>query len=83
MAGNVVHVNPLVRKEGEFDPVFHAGRLKSLHITPATLKQLNTMKLYFTWIATESVEVVEQSDFENSFQALVSIAIIWQIETKI
>ena len=41
------------------------------------------MKLYFTWIATESVEVVEQSDFENSFQALVSIAIIWQIETKI
>ena len=87
MAGNVVHVNPLVQKEGEFYPVFHAGRLKSLHITPATWKQLNTMKLYFTWIATvcgtESVEVVEQSDFENSFQALVSIAIIWQIETKI
>ena len=83
MAGNVVHVNPLVQKEGEFDPVFHSGRLKSLHITPATLMQLNTMKLYFTWIATESVEVVEQSDFENSFQALVSIAIIWQIETKI
>ena len=36
MAGNVVHVNPLVQKEGEFDPVFHAGRLKSLHITPAS-----------------------------------------------